>query len=274
VKNINCLNLNNDWAILLDFLLRESGQPGHVIPLDECERWRLLRSLMNVRPPQAVPPEMLDRQDRLLRYLKSQKSLVAASALPVMFDVMHIAEADKIALWRGDITCLEADAIVNAANSALLGCFLPLHGCIDNAIHSAAGMQLRQDCHAIMQNQRHPEPPGQAKITPGYNLPCRYVIHTVGPTVIGAVTVSEIEQLADCYRACLEAAQKQGDIRTLAFCCISTGEFHFPAELAARIASWTIISWLGEHHGVLDKVIFNVFSQEDYDLYFKLWKTL
>jgi O-acetyl-ADP-ribose deacetylase (regulator of RNase III) len=274
VTNIRSNNIGEDWNLLLDFLRRESGLADRGIPEDEPGKWRMLRALMNTRPPRDIPPEILDSQDRVLQYLKGRKTLVNAARLAPFAETRFFAQASRLILWRGDITCLEADAIVNAANSALLGCFVPLHGCIDNAIHSAAGMQLRLECHSIMQKQGCLEPAGKAKITRGYNLPSRYVIHTVGPIVDGPVTVKEIEQLADCYRACLETAKNQHDIRTLALCCISTGEFHFPTDLAARIASLTVIAWLEDNPGVLDKVVFDVFSKEDYDLYFRLWETL
>ena len=167
---------------------------------------------------------------------------------------------------RGDITRLKADAIVNAANSALLGCFVPCHGCIDNAIHSAAGLQLRDECNQLMLAQGRPEPNGRAKLTRGYNLPARYVLHTVGPIVRGRVTQQDRADLASCYRACLELTAEHS-LRSVAFCCISTGEFHFPNQEAAEIAVTTVRTFLDRHTTSIEKVIFNVFKDLDKKIY-------
>ena len=217
---------------------------------------RLLRSLMNVRPPLPLKSEFLAVQDELLSAEREERGVVAADSL--------FAAGSKLALWQGDITRLAADAIVNAGNSALLGCFHPCHGCIDNAIHSAAGLQLRGECAELMKRQGHEEPVGQAKITRAYNLPCRYVIHTVGPVVSGDLTDLHREQLASCYRSCLELAAEKG-LKTVAFCCLSTGVFRFPNEEAARIA----VAAVRKHAGGL-KVIFNVFKDWDYEIYQRL----
>ena len=168
-------------------------------------------------------------------------------------------------LWQGDITRLAVDAIVNAANSALLGCFQPLHYCIDNAIHTYAGLDLRNCCNEIMQKQGHPEPTGQAKMTPGFNLPCQYVLHTVGPIVDGRLTQTHCDQLASCYRACLTLAEENG-CGSIAFCCISTGVFGFPKQEAAEIAVRTVKDYKQAHQSRI-KVIFNVFKGEDYAIY-------
>ena len=173
----------------------------------------------------------------------------------------------RLYLWQGDITRLNADAIVNAANSQLLGCFIPCHGCIDNAIHSAAGLQLRYECYNIMTTQRHEEPTGQAKITRGYNLPAKHVIHTVGPIVSGAVTQRHREELGSCYRSCLEIADSEG-LNSIAFCCISTGEFHFPNDEAVRIAVSIVKDFMTRAKNI-NHVIFNVFKNIDRDLYMK-----
>ena len=217
---------------------------------------RLLRSLMNVRPPLPLKSEFLAVQDELLSAEREERGVVTADSI--------FADGSKLALWQGDITRLAADAIVNAGNSALLGCFHPCHGCIDNAIHSAAGLQLRGECAELMKRQGHEEPAGQAKITYAYNLPCRYVIHTVGPIVSGDLTDLHREQLASCYRSCLELAAEKG-LKTVAFCCLSTGVFRFPNEEAARIA----VAAVRKHAGGL-KVIFNVFKDWDYEIYQKL----
>lgn len=223
---------------------------------------RLLRSLMNLRPPMPLSPDFLALQDELLSAEREEKGVVDAAALPVT------AAHPKLALWQGDITRLKADAIVNAANSALLGCFCPCHGCIDNAIHSAAGLQLREECARRMAAQGHEEPAGRAKITNSYNLPAKYVLHTVGPIVRGPVTVRDRALLASCYRSCLRLAAERG-LESVAFCCISTGEFRFPNRAAAEIAVKTVTDFLQTPTSV-KKVIFNVFKDTDRDIYWEL----
>lgn len=223
---------------------------------------RAVRALMNQRPPVPAAPALLALQDRLLQGELAEKDITRAGDLP------PCPRSRRLALWRGDITTLECGGIVNAANSALLGCFLPCHSCIDNAIHSAAGIQLRLACHELMEAQGHEEPPGQAKLTPGYNLPARYVLHTVGPVVKGALTQAHREQLAGCYRSCLALADANR-IESVAFCCISTGVYHFPQEEAALIAVSTVLDEL-EHTPHVERVIFNVFEERDYDIYRRL----
>ena len=233
---------------------------GLEIPEDAWKQQRLLRALMNLRPPLPATQEYLDVQDAYLQDALAQRGIVDGDALEEL--------RDGICLWRGDITRLRCDAIVNAANSALLGCFCPNHGCIDNAIHTFAGVQLRLACDAIMRAQGYAEPTGSAKCTPAYNLPSRFVLHTVGPIVRGDVTPRDEAQLASCYRACLDLADHEG-LRSVAFCCISTGEFHFPNDLAARIAIQTVC----EHSAVRQhriRVIFNVFKEQDELLYRRL----
>ena len=212
---------------------------------------------MNVRPPMPASKDFTDIQDEYLQQENRQRGIVSLGDLS--------QEQPEIYLWQGDITRLSVDAIVNAANSAMLGCFVPCHGCIDNAIHSAAGVQLRLECARIMDKQGKPEETGRAKITKGYNLPCQYVLHTVGPTVHEAVTEKDCEQLRSCYRSCLELAATY-HLKSIAFCCISTGEFHFPHALAAEIATQTILHYQQTHQNRL-KVIFNVFKDKDYELY-------
>jgi len=228
-------------------------------PQDLTSQRRLLRSLMNVRPPMPLKQEFLAMQDDLLSAERDSKGVVDGAALPT------VNGHPQIAVWKGDITRLRVDAIVDADNSALLGCFCPCHGCIDNAIHSAAGLQLRDECHQIMQAQGHPEPTGRAKLTKGYNLPARYVLHTVGPIVQGRVTARDREELASCYRSCLELAAERG-LESVAFCCISTGEFHFPNQEAAEIAVQTVTGFLREDTSI-KKVIFNVFKELDFNIY-------
>ena len=180
-------------------------------------------------------------------------------------DLPSVKASPRISLWQGDITTLHCDAIVNAANSALLGCWQPCHSCIDNIIHSLSGVQLRIRCNEIMQEQGHEEPTGRAKITPAYNLPCRYVLHTVGPIIAGPLRRQDCEALADCYRSCLELAASNG-VQSIAFCCISTGVFHFPQEKAAEIATETVLRFL-ETDTSIRQVIFNVFTDRDRNIY-------
>ncbi|WP_281775152.1 protein-ADP-ribose hydrolase [Bifidobacterium ruminantium] len=220
---------------------RDAGEADLPIPHDHDEQRQLLRALQNVRPPAPVSERFLHVQDEYLGGMLAQRAITDADDVP---PAETLRSGTTLAIWQGDITALRCDAIVNAANSGLTGCYAPNHHCIDNAIHTAAGVQLRLACERIMERQGHPEPVGQAKITPGFNLPARYVLHTVGPMIpTGDPTPDEQEQLADCYRSCLRLAAEHG-LETVAFCSISTGEFHFPAELAARIAVRTVHEFL------------------------------
>ena len=229
------------------------------IPQDSEQQKILLRGLMNVRQPAAADPEFLKIQDEYLQEETAAKGVTDAADLAPLRHGLY--------LWQGDITTLRCDAIVNAANSGMTGCYIPNHRCIDNAIHTFAGVELRQYCEEMMQRQRCPEPTGQAKITPAFNLPCRYILHTVGPIVSGRVTARDKELLASCYRSCLELAAENG-LESVAFCCISTGEFHFPNDLAAEIAVQTVKDFLKRDTSV-QKVIFNVFKDIDRELYEK-----
>jgi O-acetyl-ADP-ribose deacetylase (regulator of RNase III) len=199
-------------------------------------------------------------QDKLLQGLLREKGITDVNDLTPIRDNLY--------RWRGDITTLKADAIVNAANSAMLGCFVPCHACIDNAIHTFAGVQLRNECAEIMARQQHPEPTGQAKITKAYNLPSQYVLHTVGPIITGALTRGDCDLLASCYRSCLELAQEH-KLRSVAFCCISTGEFRFPNESAAEVAVQTVSDFLNKSGSGM-KVVFNVFKEIDFKIYKRL----
>lgn len=244
---------------LIKFLAEERGLALPEIPGGDAGR-RLLRSLMNVRPPEPVPAEFLRVQDEFLTEELSRRGVVdCASFTP---------EPRGLYLWRGDITRMRADAIVNAANGAMLGCFVPCHSCVDNAIHSAAGVQLRLECAELMRAQGRDEPPGRAKITRGWNLPARHVIHTVGPIVRGVPDERSRALLGSCYRSCLTLAAERG-LGSLAFCCISTGEYGYPNEDAARVAVAEVEKFLAER-GPSIKVIFNVFKQIDYDIYKEL----
>lgn len=232
------------------------------IPDSLPERQRMMRALLNVRPPHPVSEDLIKAQDRELQRQLADKGIVALSEIiPCQMD-------ERLRLWQGDITRLQVDAIVNAANSALLGCFVPMHRCIDNAIHSAARVQLRLACDRLMQAQGHPEPTGRAKITDGYNLPARYVLHTVGPIVRDVEpTPRQEQQLADCYRSCLALADAH-DLQSIAFCCISTGEFGFPQRRAAEIAVSTVRAYLDATSTTgINSVIFNVFKDDDLSIY-------
>ena len=244
---------------LIEYLLSESGERIG-IPTDEYNQKRLLRSLFNIRMPKDTSAEFLKIQDAYLQEENRRKGITDLADLePVQ---------DGIYLWQGDITTLKCGAVVNAANSQMLGCFNPCHGCIDNAIHTFAGIQLRRDCNEIMHEQGHDEPTGQAKITPAYNLPCRYIIHTVGPIVSGKLNEQHCELLKSCYLSCLKLAEENG-VDSIAFCCISTGVFRFPQREAAQIAVDNIKKYKAEMNSNI-KVIFNVFKDDDYIIYNEL----
>ncbi len=244
-------------AFLIQTLLDEQPRYRDLrVPSDEAEQRRLLRALLNVRPPRPIGAEFLAVQDEYLQEELARRGVT---------DIADLTPVEPgIYLWQGDITTLRCGAIVNAANSGLTGCYVPCHGCIDNAIHTYAGVRLRLACAALMEQQGHEEPPGQAKLTPAYALPCQYVLHTVGPIVSGGVTDRDRALLTSCYRSCLALARRNG-IGSVAFCCISTGEFHFPNEEAARLAVDTVRRCRGE-----TEVIFNVFQDIDLALYRRL----
>lgn len=267
------MNKEEKTEYLIDQLRAENaGYEALSMPVDLPGKRRLLRSLMNVRFPGPVSLEILKVQDELLREELEEKGIVDVMELPVIQDeypCTEIKNSRRIILWQGDITRLKADAIVNAANPQMMGCFVPCHGCIDNAIHSAAGLQLRNECAQIMEEQGHEEPTGKAKITGGYNLPADHVIHTVGPIVGVQVTEEQKEQLKSCYKSCLKLAEKQG-LRSIAFCCISTGEFHFPNKLAAEIAVQVIDKYLSTSE--VERIVINVYKNEDYHIYKKLFQ--
>lgn len=244
-----------------------SEQPAYRTQAAQVEKTEkaqrdLLRALMNVRPPRPLSAEFLRLQDELLSAEREERGVVDVMTLPA------VPSDPRIVLWQGDITRLRADAIVNAANSALLGCFIPCHRCIDNAIHSAAGLQLRAECAALMERQGHAEETGTAKLTAGYNLPARHVLHTVGPIVADALTEEDRALLASCYRSCLTLAAEHG-LSSVAFCCISTGEFHFPNAAAAEIAVREVRAFLRENN-TIKRVVFNVFKDEDRAIYERL----
>lgn len=243
---------------LIQRLLSEQPQYKNIkIPQNEAEQKGMLRALFNVREPYPVTEEFLNIQNAYLQEETERKGITDIADLqPMQYNLY---------LWQGDITTLRCDAIVNAANSKLLGCFCPNHGCIDNAIHTFAGVQLRLACAEIMAEQICDEETGKAKITPAFNLPCKYVLHTVGPIVRGRLNQQDCDLLASCYRSCLELAE-QNNIKSIAFCCISTGEFHFPNDEAAQIAVNTVKEYIQKEHSEI-KVIFNVFKDADYEIY-------
>ena len=246
---------------LIGELLREQTQySGTEIPADEQGQKNLLRSLFNIRMPKPVSGAFLEVQNDYLKEETRHKGITELSSLKPI--------RDGIYLWQGDITTLRCDAIVNAANLQMLGCFCPCHGCIDNTIHTFSGVQLRAACAKLMKEQGHEEKTGGAKITQAYNLPCGYVLHTVGPVIRSRVTEKDKKLLASCYQSCLELAEKY-KVKSLAFCCISTGEFHFPNEKAAEIAVRTVEEYRQRTHSGMEG-IFNVFKNTDYQIYQKL----
>lgn len=256
------MNTREQLDFLINYLIEERAEPIE-IPQDYQDKRNLLRALMNVRLPSEVSDEFLKVQDEFLTNETLNKELTAVE------DIEWVT--GKLMLWQGDIATLKVDAIVNAANSKLLGCFIPLHNCIDNVIHSAAGVQLRDECNKIMKMQNEDEKVGRAKITGAYNLPSRYVIHTVGPAIPQGLKPSDKDcgALASCYKSCLEIAS-YNKLESIAFCCISTGVFNFPQELAAEIAVKTVEEYLENNETTLNHVIFNVFTDDDYSIYKRL----
>ena len=256
----------------LDYLLErfkeDSGKYKNLQVGESTEDKRAaLRSLMNIRMPGLMDEKTLEIQDEYLSRRLVEKGIVSLDSIP--------EATDKISIWQGDITLLKVDAIVNAANSQMLGCFVPMHTCIDNCIHTFAGIQLRWECHQKMEELRsaqgksYEKPTSVPMITEGYNLPAKKVIHVVGPIVQGALTAGHEKALADCYTNVLDMCLDNG-LRSVAFCCISTGVFHFPNQRAAEIATETVKSWLKKHSDAMDRIIFNVFKDNDRRLYEQL----
>lgn len=238
------------------------------------EKKNVIRSLMNIRMPGKASAELLRLQDDYLQEELSEKGMVTLSDIPTIKEQYGscFPFSEKISLWQGDITRLKVGAIVNAANSQMLGCFIPCHRCIDNAIHSAAGMQLRAECNHIMNQRRlrygrqYEESTGTATLTKAYNLPCDYVIHTVGPIVYSELNDKLRQELRNCYENVLKCCEKN-QIKSVAFCCISTGEFHFPNDAAAEIALETVTDFLRANHDLVERIIFNVFQDNDRKIY-------
>jgi len=243
---------------LIAELLKEQPEYSNIsVPISKTEEKQLLRALFNVRLPLPIGDDFLRVQDEYLQEEIAQKGITSIDDLePVKPDIY---------LWQGDITTLKCDAIVNAANNQMLGCFCPNHGCIDNAIHTFSGVQLRLKCAEIMKMQGKDEETGKAKITPAYNLPCKYILHTVGPIVTGKLTDRDCELLRSCYRSCLALADEY-KLNSVAFCCISTDEFHFPNDKGAKNAIETVGEYKKQTNSKI-KVIFNVFKNPDYEIY-------
>ncbi len=246
---------------LIRFLLNErSDYKDLTIPKATAEQKMLLRSLLNIRMPQETPEEFIRIQNEYLQEEARVKGITDYHDLTPIEDGVY--------LWQGDISTLKVGAIVNAANSRMLGCFYPNHKCIDNCIHTFAGIQLRKACNDIMMKQGHEEETGKAKITPAYNLPSEYVIHTVGPIIYGKVTEKDERLLSSCYRSCLAIAD-ENEVDSIAFCCISTGEFHYPNYQAAEVAVQTVRDYKADTGSRMD-VVFNVFKDIDFNIYREL----
>ena len=274
------MSANNIADILLE-KLKEDSTEYKTLETDDynlVEKKNAIRSLMNIRMSLETSDELLKVQDDYLQEELVAKGIVALSDIPTIKEQYDNKSpfADKLSLWQGDITRLQVGAIVNAANSQMLGCFVPCHRCIDNAIHSAAGMQLRAECNHIMQKKRmkygrqYEEPTGTAVLTKAYNLPCDYVIHTVGPIVYGGLNDALRWDLRNCYESALNCCV-ENDIQSIAFCCISTGEFHFPNDRAAEIAVKTTTSFLEKHGDCMERIIFNVFKDSDLVIYERIF---
>lgn len=260
--------------LISDFKAETVEYRNMPVPDDREGKRRILRSLMNVRMPRKTAERTLRIQDEYLTERAAERGVVQLEDIPTLAEAygIQLPFADKLSLWQGDITRLAVDAIVNAANSQMLGCFIPMHSCIDNCIHSFAGVQLRAECKEKMDELRarygsdYEQPTAVPMLTDAYNLPAKKVIHIVGPIVEGRLTEEHERQLAACYRNTLELCAANS-LRTVAFCCISTGVFHFPAERAAEIAVQTVTEWLSGRPGAMDRVIFNVFSDRSRAIY-------
>lgn len=254
------MNQDERRLFLIEYLLNEDTRLREItIPNDVQGQRDLLRSLMNVRMPKPINNEFLIVQDEYLHKRNVERGITDSC------DLRPVASDERLFIWQGDITTLRCDAIVNACNSQMLGCFTPMHSCIDNFIHTYAGVQLRLKMNEIMINQGHEEPTGQAKITEGYNLPAKFILHTVGPIIHQEVTEEDEKMLASCYRECLKLASQSG-VESIAFCCLSTGIFRFPQQKAAEIAVNTVKNFLAACTGI-KQVIFNVFKDEDLEIY-------
>ena len=276
---MNIMSEKNVQKDRLDFLVKKFCEDSieykdMEIPPEPEEKRRILSSLMNIRMPRKLSEDILQVQDAYLRERAAEKGIVSLDEIPTVKEYYGSSKpyAAGLSIWQGDITRLACDAIVNAANSQMLGCFVPMHTCIDNCIHTFAGIGLRLECSRQMNRLRelhgrdYEQPTAVPMLTDAYNLPAKKVIHIVGPIVQTHVTPELEKNLADCYRNTLELCLEHG-LKSVAFCCISTGVFRFPNDRAAEIAVETVASWLSEHEGVMRRVIFNVFKDEDLQIY-------
>ena len=261
------MNQEERLTYLTEAFINDSEYRGMKIPDNPETKRQVLRSLMNIRMPKQMPEKVLRIQDEYLSERNREKGIVQISDIPVT--------REGISIWQGDITRLAADVIVNAANSQMLGCFIPMHTCIDNCIHTYAGIQLRAECSRIMNRKRmkygmdYEQPASVPILTDAYNLPAKKIIHVAGPIVRDELSSKLEKELADCYRNSLDLCAENG-LRSIAFCCISTGVFRFPNERAAEIAVQTVSEWMNENKGKVERVIFNVFKDEDKEIYERL----
>ncbi len=257
------MNQTERRIFLINYLLKEEFRYARQsVPAEKNDQENLLRSLMNIRPPMPVSAGFLQIQDEYLKERNRERGITDIA------DLEPVKSDSRLYIWQGDITTLKCDAIVNACNNQMLGCFSPMHACIDNFIHTYAGVELRLKMNELMQAQGYEEPTGQAKITSAYNLPSKYVLHTVGPIIQWSVTKEDEELLASCYGECLKLAAENG-VESIAFCCLSTGVFRFPRQRAAEIATNTVKQYLEQDHRIKN-VIFNVFKDEDLRIYHDL----
>ena len=259
------MNQNERLNFLIDAFKEDSLEYKNLKVPDDMEgKQRILRSLMNIRMPRQMKNEVLQIQDDYLKERIDENGTVKLSDIPVI--------EKNISIWQGDITRLKVDVIVNAANSKMLGCFIPMHNCIDNCIHTFAGVQLRNECNKKMNRLKicygkdYEQPTAVPMLTEAYNLPSKTIIHIVGPIVQGALTMKLEEDLENCYKNTLDICMKN-NLRTVAFCCISTGVFRFPNKRAAKIAVKTVREWLNKFPNAMDRVVFNVFKDEDREYY-------
>jgi O-acetyl-ADP-ribose deacetylase (regulator of RNase III) len=264
LMDLAACDLNRGRTNVAEWLLAEAESHSRRVPDAGADARTIIRDLLTIRPADPIPEEIERQLDVILEADTSARGVISADAILASAGSIGSAGGTHLKLWQGDITRLAVDAIVNAANAELLGCFLPGHACIDNAIHSAAGPRLRDDCARLMRAQGHLEPMGNAKITPAYHLPSRFVLHTVGPIVRrGPATAEHANLLARCYEACLSLATEQRTVRSLAFCGISTGVFGYPKGAAAAVAQAAVASWLERNRGHFDLIVFNVFGDSD-----------
>lgn len=254
---------------LINYLLKERNETIEINRLSYEDKKRIYRSLCNIRDAKPISEEYFKIENKYLQEELNKKDIIDVEDIQPAKDIIEVTNLkykDKICLWKGDITTLKIDAIVNAANSQGLGCFVPMHSCVDNIIGSNAGVSLRLECNKVMKEKNYFLPTGKALITKGYNLPAKYVIHTVGPIIYEEVTEKEEQELINCYINSLKLAIQNG-IKTIAFSCISTVEFRFPKTQACKLAIKAVEEFLDTHNDEIDKIVFNVYTEEDYEIY-------